>query len=68
MIKLYFERTNNDLILISDKMSTMEEVWEEINDFLEDKNFKSYYKRMWQEDDYKKVDVGSHTEFFRIYE
>lgn len=68
MIKLYFERTNNDLILISDKIVNMEDVWEEINDFLEDKNFKSYYKRMWQEDGYKKVDVGSYTEFFRIYE
>lgn len=66
-MKVYFERANGDLVLISDKITTTEEAWEEINDFLDSKNFKSYYKRVWKVDDYMKVDCGSHTEYFRIY-
>ena len=67
-MKVYFERTNGELVLISDKITMIEEAWEEIDDFLESKDFKSYYKRAWKVDDYTKVDVGSWTEFFRIYE
>ena len=67
-MKVYFERTNGDLVLISDKIDGLSDAWDEINDYLESKKFKSFYKRMWQVEDYKKVDVGSHTEFFRIYE
>lgn len=29
-----------------------------------DRQFKSYYTRIWQEDGMTKIDVGSHTEFF----
>ena len=46
--------------------SNREECFKEINKFLDDHNFKSYYTRMWEEDGRLAIDVGSHTEFFYI--
>lgn len=37
-----------------------------IRQFLDDHNFKSYYTRVWAENDRLVLDVGSHTEFFII--
>ena len=39
-----------------------------IDKFLDDHNFKSYYKRVWEENGRTKVDVGSWSEFFYIVE
>ena len=39
-----------------------------IDKFLEEHNFKSYYKRVWEENGRTKVDVGSWTEFFYTVE
>lgn len=40
-----------------------------INDFLNDHNYKPYYRRIWEKDDKTTVvDVGSYTEFFYIQE
>ena len=39
-----------------------------IDKFLEEHNFKSYYKRVWEENGRTKVDVGSWTEFFFLQE
>lgn len=40
-----------------------------INDFLKERNYTSYLKRVWKIDEKTtKVDVGSHTEFFYIKE
>lgn len=39
-----------------------------INKFLEEHNYKSYYKRKWNENGRTKIDVGSHTEFFYLEE
>ena len=44
--------------------SNREEVNKEINKFLDDHNFKSYYTRFWEADGRLLFDVGSHTEFF----
>ena len=44
--------------------SNREEVNKEINKFLDDHNFKSYYTRVWEENGRLVFDVGSHTEFF----
>lgn len=33
-------------------------------DFLTQHNFKSYYTRIWEKDNEKWYDVGSHSEFF----
>lgn len=40
----------------------------EINDFLNDHSFKSYYFRSWfsKETNMYVIDVGSHTEFFYV--
>lgn len=35
-----------------------------INKFLDDHNFKSFYRRSWMTDEGVMYDVGSHTEFF----
>lgn len=41
-----------------------------INQFLDERQYKSYYTRMWREDregvPMTKFDVGSHSEFFYI--
>ena len=39
-----------------------------IDKFLEEHNFKSYYKRVWEENGRIKVDVGSWSEFFYVEE
>ena len=44
--------------------SNREEVNKEIDKFLDDHNFKSYYTRVWEENGRLIFDVGSHTEFF----
>ena len=37
-----------------------------IDQFLNEHNFKSYYKRTWKEGLDTWIDVGSHTEFFIV--
>ena len=39
-----------------------------IDKFLDKHNFKSYYKRVWEENGRTKVDVGSWSEFFYVEE
>lgn len=39
-----------------------------IDDFLSERNFKSYYQRLWVEGNDLWNDVGSHTEFFVLKE
>ena len=43
------------------------EVYSIVNKFLEDRNFKSYYKRVWNANGRTVIDFGSHTEFFHVY-
>jgi hypothetical protein len=43
-----------------------EEAMKEIYKFCEERNFKIYYVRTWMENNRKKYDVGSHTEFFYL--
>ena len=50
------------------EVQTKEEVWSVINNFLKERNYKSYYTRMWYEDKMTWVDVGSHSEFFLVDE
>ena len=38
-----------------------------IQDFLEKHNYKSYYTRTWVQDGVKIFDVGSWTQFFKLY-
>lgn len=46
--------------------SNREEVNKEINKFLDDHNFKSYYTRVWEEDGRLVFDVGSWSEVFYL--
>ena len=50
------------------KAVTQKEAYEIINKFLEDHNFTSYYTRVNMHEQYLFIDVGSHSEFFKIYD
>ena len=63
-MKLYFENSRGERRIIAEP-KTEEDAIKEINKFCEDRNFKIYYVRKWQDDDgLNWYDVGSHTEFF----
>ena len=62
-MKLYFQNSRGVERLIAE-LSNREEVVKEINKFLDDHNYKSYYTRVWEDDGRLVFDVGSHTEFF----
>ena len=44
------------------------EAFKVINDFLNERNYKSYYSRTWKHDGREYVDVGSWSEFFILEE
>lgn len=60
---LFFEADDGSRRLIG-LPETNEEAHQLITDFLNDHNFKSYYRREWKENGELYIDVGSHTEFF----
>ena len=60
---LYFQNSRGVERLIAEP-SNREEVVKEINKFLNDHNYKSYYTKVWEDDGRLVFDVGSHTEFF----
>ena len=64
-MKLLFQNSQGKERVIAETDS-LEKTWEEINKFLEDHNFKSYYSRVWEKDNRLIIDVGSHTEFFIV--
>ena len=64
-MKLYFQNSRGVERLVAEP-SNREEVVKEINKFLDDHNYKSYYQRMWVEDKKVIIDVGSWSEFFWI--
>ena len=63
-MKLFFQNSRSEERVIAEP-SNREEVNKEINKFLDDHNFKSYYTRVWEADGRLIFDVGSHTEFCR---
>lgn len=62
---LYFENSKGQRRVISTP-SDIKEMWKDINLFLDEHNFKSYYSRINFEKDELVIDVGSHTEFFIV--
>lgn len=64
-MKLLFQNSNGSERIIAD-VNSFEEANEEMDKFMEERNFKSYYKRLWDEDGRLKIDVGSWSEFFFI--
>ena len=65
MTRLFFQNSKGEERLIAEPLNR-KEVNKEINKFLDDHNFKSYYTRVWEEDGRLIFDVGSHTEGFAL--
>ena len=64
-MKLYFKNSQGEERLIAE-CETVKDVGKEIQKFLDDHNYKSYYWRSWEEDGRIKIDVGSWSEFFFV--
>ena len=64
-MKLYFENSQGKERLIAE-CETVKDVGKEIQKFLDDHNYKSYYWRSWGVDGRVKIDVGSWSEFFLV--
>lgn len=62
---LYFENCYGEMRELA-TVTTIKEANAHIKDFLDAHNYKSYYSRMWIKNGYVVIDVGSHTEFFKI--
>lgn len=71
MAKLWFQNSEGNERIIAE-CKTWSEVSESIDKFIDKCNenkpkahqFKSYYKRLWEENGRTKIDVGSWSEFF----
>lgn len=63
---LYFKNSEDKMRLIGSPESN-EEAIKIIDTFLEERNYKSYYKIQNLYDDRIEFDVGSWTEFFILY-
>ena len=65
-MKLYFVRSNKEKVLFSE-VDTEESAIIEINQFLKDMNYTSYYMRSNKNGNYIQYDVGSWSEFFELH-
>lgn len=67
-MKLYFENSRGIRRVIAEPQ-TKEEAMKEVYKFCEDRNFYIYYVRSWKtKDGAEAYDVGSHTEFFYLFD
>lgn len=64
-MKLIFQNSRGEERVIAEPQNKKEAV-KEINKFLDDHNFKSYYTRIWEENGRLIYDVGSWSEFMVI--
>lgn len=64
-MKLLFQSSDGNERLIAE-VGSFAEANDEMDKFMEERNFKSYYKRVWDESGRLKVDVGSWSEFFFV--
>ena len=64
-MKLYFENSQGKERLIAE-CETVKDVGKEIQKFLDDHNYKSYYWRSWGDEERVMIDVGSWSEFFLV--
>ena len=67
MFKVIFENSRHEEREIGTAVD-MQEAYKIIDKFLEEHNFRSFYKRTWKENGRTKVDVGSWSEFFYVEE
>lgn len=61
---LYFQRSNGEHRLLATDV-TEDEAYKEMEKFMNERNFESYYTRSWEQDGVKWYDVGSWSEFFK---
>ena len=65
-MKLIFQNSRGEERVIAEPMNR-EEISKEINKFLDDHNFKSYYMNVCEDDNGRlRIDVGSWSEFMII--
>lgn len=64
-MRLIFQNSRGQERVIAEP-SSKEECNKEIDRFLDEHNFKSYYTRVCEENGRLQLDVGSYTEFFYI--
>lgn len=64
-MKLYFQNSQGKERIIAE-VQNEQEAFKEIQKFLDEHNFKSYYTRSWMVNGRKKYDVGSWSEFFYL--
>lgn len=64
-MKLYFRNSRNQERLLSEP-PTIEDMWNDINLFMNEHKFKSYYQQICDNGERLIIDVGSHTEFFEV--
>ena len=64
-MKLLFQNSQGKERVIAE-IDSFEEACSEMDKFMEERSFNSYYKRLWDRDGRMIVDVGSWTEFFII--
>ena len=62
-MKLYFENSFGEERVIAE-VQNEQEAMKEINKFLDDHNYKSYYTRTWGRNGVKYFDVGSWSGMF----
>lgn len=68
MYSLYFERSNGEEVLVKEDIAQEKDVFPLIKNFVKtlNPNYKIYCIRSWGENPIT-YDVGSHTEFFKLY-
>ena len=66
MILKFVNHDNPSRTRVIANVKTEQEAFSEIQKFLEEHNYTSYYTRVWFQDDIKIYDVGSYTEFFHL--
>ena len=64
-MKLIFQNSYGEERVIAEP-TNREEIDKEIDKFLDNHNFKSYYTRVWEENGRLIYDVGSYTELFIV--
>lgn len=65
-MKFTFKNSSGEERFLAD-VEKEEDVWQIMQDFLKEHDFKSYYTRVIAYPNFKEYDVGSHTEFFYLY-
>lgn len=62
---LYFEDSRGQRRIISNP-TTVSDMWKDINNFLSNHNYKSYYSRVNFGETEWVIDFGSHSDFFIV--